>query len=54
MGMRCRWHGGMLPCVTCAQNDVLRLEAENKQRRRDGIPEHDLTELKKIANMRSL
>lgn len=39
-----------IPCKICAKDELLRCEAENKQRRKDGIPEHDLTELRKSLN----
>ena len=53
MGFRCRFHGQSIPCVICAEQELIRCEAENKQRKRDGEPEHDTTELKKLL-MRKL
>lgn len=49
MGFNCKFHKVPIPCPSCAKVELIKCEAENKQRRLDGVPEHDLRELRKIA-----
>ena len=47
-------HRTPIPCLDCSKAELIRLEADNKQRRKDGTTEHDLTELRKLVQMLEL